>query len=94
MVATRSGLTADRNRRHFAVEFEGLSRDAPAPRVDVGASRGTISNVVARWSPAAPRYRVSFDLDPGRETLVELRMLLLHDSTPASETWLYRWTPA
>lgn len=92
--ATRGGLSFDRKRRKFVVEFDGLSRDAPEPRADVGASRGTISNVVARWSPVSPMYRVSFELDPGRETLIELRLVLVRDTTPVSETWLYRWTPA
>lgn len=94
VTATRGGLSADRKRRLFVVEFDGLSRDLPEPAVDVGASRGTISNVTGRWGAAPTTFRVSFELDPGRETLIELRLLLKRDTTPVSETWLYRWTPA
>jgi periplasmic glucans biosynthesis protein len=36
--------------------------------------------------------RVVFDLDPGSETVSELRLTLRVDNQPASETWLYRWT--
>lgn len=94
VTTTRGGLSADRKRRQFVVEFEGVSREAGEPTVDVGASRGTISNVVGRWSTGANVYRVKFELDPGRETLIELRLLLKRDQAPVSETWLYRWTPA
>lgn len=93
VAGTRGGLSADRRRRLFIVEFDGLQRDLPEPTVDVGASRGTISNVVARWS-SGNLFRVKFELDPGRETLIELRLLLKRDQVPVSETWLYRWTPA
>ena len=36
--------------------------------------------------------RVVFDLDPGSESLSELRVLLKSADQPVSETWLYRWT--
>jgi len=94
VAASRGGLSFDRRRRLFVVDFEGLGRDDPAPTIDVTATRGTVSNVSARWSPPSSVYRVSFELDPGRETLIELRLVLVRDSIPVSETWLYRWTLA
>ena len=94
VVASRGGLSFDRKRRLFVVDFDGLSRDDPAPTVDVSATRGTIGNVAARWNPPSGGYRVSFELDTGRETLIELRLVLVRDAAPVSETWLYRWTPA
>jgi glucans biosynthesis protein len=36
--------------------------------------------------------RVVFDLDPGSESLSELRVQLKAADQPVSETWLYRWT--
>ena len=33
-----------------------------------------------------------FDLDPGSESLSELRVQLKAADQPVSETWLYRWT--
>lgn len=94
VMATRGGLSFDRKRRLFVVEFGDLSREGPAPTVDVTANRGTVTNVTAQWVPGGATYRVSFELDTGRETLIELRLVLVRDSLPASETWLYRWTPA
>ncbi len=94
VAASRGGLSFDRRRRLFVVDFEGLSRDDPAPTVDVSANRGSVSNVSARWGSPSAVYRVSFELDTGRETLIELRLVLVRDSMPVSETWLYRWTPA
>ncbi|MEQ9332876.1 glucan biosynthesis protein G [Thalassobaculum sp.] len=94
VVASRGGLSFDRKRRLFVVDFDGLARDDPAPTVDVSATRGTVGNVSARWNPPSGGYRVSFELDTGRETLIELRLVLVRDAMPVSETWLYRWTPA
>jgi periplasmic glucans biosynthesis protein len=36
-------------------------------------------------------YRVAFELDPGREDIVELRTELHSDGKPWGETWLYQW---
>lgn len=94
IAATRSGLSFDRRRRLFVVDFEGLSKDDPVPAVDVTASRGAIANVSSRWNRPSNAYRVSFELDTGRESLIELRLVLTRDAKPVSETWLYRWTPA
>ena len=37
-------------------------------------------------------YRVAFELDPGREDIVELRTVLYSNGKPWGETWLYRWS--
>ena len=49
-----------------------------APRGQVVASSGV--------------YRVSFELEPGRAALAELRAELFSKGRPWGETWLYRWT--
>jgi glucans biosynthesis protein len=36
--------------------------------------------------------RVVFDLDPGGQSLIELRLVLKREDVAMSETWLYRWT--
>lgn len=94
VAASRSGLSFDRRRRLFVIDFEGLSRDHPAPTVDVSATRGAVTNMSSRWSAPTGLYRVSFELDTARERLIELRLVLVRDSMPVSETWLYRWTAA
>lgn len=92
VVGTRCGLSADRQRRLFVVEFAGLPAEIPAPIAELSASSGEIVNVVGRTNPATGGFRVSFELDPGDETLVELRLVLVGTAGPMSETWLYRWT--
>jgi glucan biosynthesis protein len=37
-------------------------------------------------------YRVTFDLDPKREDLIELRVVVYSNGKPWGETWLYQWT--
>ena len=51
-----------------------------------------ISNIrIIQISPERT-LRLTFDLDPGNETLIELRLALMIGTEPVSETWLYRWT--
>lgn len=88
---TRSGTSFDGQRRLFIVEFTGIAGE---PVIDVSASAGTLTNVVGRPNPLTEAYRVSFELDTGDATLIELRLILLRDGAPVSETWLYRWTAA
>jgi len=64
------------------------------PRAEVSQSNGVILNVTAEPNPVDGSYRVSFEVDPGDESLVELRVVLVGDAGPVSETWLYRWTSA
>ena len=94
VVATRSGLSVDRQRRLFVIDFVDLPAEALEPVAEVSASTGVIMNVTARPSPEEDLYRVSFEMDPGDETLVEMRLVLVGPTGPSSETWLYRWTSA
>ena len=94
-ILSRSGRTG--KRRRFVVEFAGeilgdLQRTADLqPRLSVGP--GTITAMRGFLSREARTFRVVFDLDPGAETLCELRLLLEAGGKPLSETWIYRWTP-
>ena len=91
---SRSGKAG--KRRRFVVEFSGeilgdLQRTAELqPRLSVGP--GTITAMRGFLSREARTFRVVFDLDPGSETLCELRLLLEAGGKPISETWIYRWT--
>ncbi len=62
------------------------------PRAVVSASKGKVANVVAHAMPAPGSWRVAFELEPGQERSVELRMRLEDARGPLSEIWLYRWT--
>ena len=94
VVATRSGLSFDRQRRLFVIDFVDLPVEALEPVAEVSSSTGVIMNVTARPNPEEGVYRVSFEMDPGDETLVEMRLVLVGPTGPSSETWLYRWTSA
>ena len=93
---TRSGLAGDQKNRLFIIDFVGGvlkgRRGDALPTIDVGASKGKIENPVAEFNPATGGWRLSFQLDQGSETLVELHARLMDGENPLTETWLYRWT--
>ncbi len=55
-------------------------------------SAGTILALRTFASSSNKTFRVHFELDPGNQSLVELRLVLEQAGKAASETWLYRWT--
>ena len=83
-------------RRRFEVDFYDESFKMPEElgelKPQISASVGTVSRVRRYFYPERRMCRISFDLDPGNETLAELRLLLLMGDKTSSETWLYRWT--
>jgi glucans biosynthesis protein len=93
-VSSRRGKVG--NHQRFAVEMAGdMFADpakAAAVTADVQASPGKILFVLVFPYKDRHSVRVVFDLDPGSETVSELRLTLRVDNQPASETWLYRWT--
>jgi glucans biosynthesis protein len=95
--ASHAGLSFDRQRRLFVVDFgkAGDGHEGPqveSLKIDVSASKGNIVNPVIHTRQPGGVIRVSFELDTGSEGLSELRLRLMAGDTPASETWLYRWT--
>jgi glucans biosynthesis protein len=98
VLGSHSGLSFDQERRLFVVDFTGTEETlrrltAEGLTVDVSASRGDLVNATIHDRQPNGAIRVSFELDPGSEELSELRMRLRAGKEPASETWLYRWTP-
>ncbi len=91
-VSTRTGPSLDGKRRIFAVEFTGAGRTIEGLNVDAGASAGKMLNLVLHPNPVTKGVRATFELDPGGNSLSELRLRLLRDGRPVTETWLYRWT--
>lgn len=101
---TNGGLTLDRSRQLFVVDFEApLDVETPGGRKgadyfpdeiepSVWASAGEVANVVGYPNRATGGYRASFELDTSGVDLSELRLALEHHGAVVSETWLYRWT--
>lgn len=89
---TRTGPSHDGKKRLFVVDFDGMGKSIDGLKIDVGASRGKVSNVMLHRFPALRSIRASFELAPGDADVAELRLRLLRGDRPATETWLYRWT--
>jgi glucans biosynthesis protein len=95
-VGFRIGRGGPGRRRRFLVEFAGgfLNQDQPPePKLALGASPGQIVNPRLILDHGRKAARVAFDLEPGSESAVELRLVLEGADGPLTETWLYRWTP-
>jgi glucans biosynthesis protein len=67
-------------------------RHGVTPTLDVTSDKGKLQNILSMSNPATGGWRISFEMVPGSETVVELHARLMADKTPLSETWLYRWT--
>jgi glucans biosynthesis protein len=93
IVATRSGASLDGKRRVFILDIVGAGEKTQGLHLDVGASTGKISNPTLVSNSALNGLRASFELDPSDADLIELRLRIMRDDRPVSETWLYRWTP-
>ena len=93
VVATRVGQSLNsEGHRSFVIDFKGAGDipDDVVPEVwsrpgEVFAPRG---QVVAQTGV----YRVAFELDPKRESVVEMGVVLRSQGKPWSETWLYQWS--
>jgi periplasmic glucans biosynthesis protein len=91
-VMTRSGPSLDGKRRLFVIDFESNELAAADLRVDAGSSSGRLINVVLQPNPLTKGLRASFELDPSEASVAELRLRILKEDRPVTETWLYRWT--
>jgi len=96
VAASRSGQSLGGDRRLFVIDFSrsdpGFPVEADGISIDVATSAGAIVNPVVHGVEPGGALRVSFELDAGSHDLAELRLALVKDGKPASETWLYRWT--
>ena len=91
----RIGRGSQARRRRCVVEFTGetLTADVVADaKLNLTCSPGQIVNPRLILHPQRQIARVLFELDPGNDTVVEIRLLLENAERPLSETWLYRWT--
>jgi glucans biosynthesis protein len=93
VVSTRIGRSSNaEGQRSFVVDFKGVG-DIPENLVpEVWSSAGEVFAPRGQAVPQAGIYRVTFDLDPQRENVIELRTVLYSAGKPWGETWLYQWT--
>lgn len=93
VVATRVGqaLQAE-NQRSFVIDFKPSGTVPADLELSVSSSAGEVLSPRGHGVPPSGVYRVSFELDPGRAALAELRVELRSKGEPWGETWLYRWT--
>jgi periplasmic glucans biosynthesis protein len=95
VTGTRIGRGGGGRRRRFIVDFAGdtLANPPAELKASATAAPGTIQNLRTWPYPDRKTLRVAFELDPGAENASEMRLVLESAGKPASETWLYRWTP-
>lgn len=91
-IATRSGASIDGKRRVFILDMVGAGEKIDGLRLDLGASKGVVSNATLMSNSGIHGLRASFEIDPNDANLIELRLRVMSGDRPVSETWLYRWT--
>lgn len=93
---TRIGGADDHKGRIVAIDFAGDAVSSLPPdsklHANLGASAGSIKNVVVEPNPEIKGWRIIFQFDPAGAASAELHCELASEATTLSETWLYRWT--
>ena len=95
VTATRIGQSLQvEGHRSFVIDFAVVDANAVPDGVEpeIRTSAGEVFSPRGHFIPENGVYRATFELDPQREGIVELRAVLLHEGKPWSETWLYRWS--
>jgi periplasmic glucans biosynthesis protein len=97
-VQTRAGKSWNGDNRQFVIDFAGAALDPwkaeMPPKLDVGTDKGKIVNAVAEPNPDINGWRVSIELDPQKQPVVEMHVRLMDGDKPLTETWIGRWTPS
>ena len=93
VVATRTGqaLQAE-GQRSFVIDFKGAAVTPANLTAEVWSSAGEVRNPRGEIVGQSGVYRAAFELDPKRESMIELRVVVRSGDEPWSETWLYRWS--
>lgn len=98
IIGTRVGeALGDDLARLFVIDAAGgklaeRPDDAPPIKFDVWASAGKLRNLVHHRNDATGGWRMTFELLPEDNPVIELRVQLRDDTGPLTEVWIYRWT--
>lgn len=96
VTATRSGRDVNTPAsRTFAIDLDLRDASPEGLTVAASASAGVVEDVRLLALPIAGRIRAALLFTPPADGVAELRLRLTDAAgAPASETWLYRWTPS
>jgi glucans biosynthesis protein len=93
---TRVGETRN-SHKFFVIDFantDGCEGCAGDPlKVSLSASAGEIKNPILAPNTIMGGHRLTFEYLPAGTNAADLRAVLTARDQPASETWIYRWTP-
>jgi len=78
-------------RRMFILDTTRLPPNSGA-QPQVTTSAGEIQHLWTQDNTETGGLRISFDLDPGRASLAELRVRLMIGQIAIAEDWMFRWT--
>ena len=93
---TAIGGNWNRTQTLIAIDFadhETIDGDPEDFTKVVQSNRGTVTEGVLERNPGTGGLRLTFAVDLGDHTSMELRAQLLHEGEPVTEVWLYRWAP-
>lgn len=97
VMTTRIGAGPRPDTRLFVLDLVGetLKNLDPGPTIHgaVSTGAGKLNNIVAQPNPEEGGWRLSFELEPEKNNVVELRAQLMRAEEALSEVWVYRWTP-
>jgi glucans biosynthesis protein len=93
VIATRGGRSIlEDGERIFVVDFDLGMINIASVAPEVASSAGEIKGLSIAPLPGGNIARVGFHFVPGKWREIEFRLTLESEGTPASETWLYRWS--
>lgn len=89
----RSNILKPTPNRLYVIDYE-INGDKPEkiPQPKVTASQGEVKNVVIRDNPINHGYRLSFEFDPLKDKVSELRAELKTEGNSRADVWLFRYT--
>jgi len=97
--STRSGrasINGPTPKRLFAIDYQFPNPlpniEKQKPTVSIKNSAGEIHHIVVNENHHNDGYRITFELDPLDQTLIELRMDLKFADGRTAESWMYQWT--
>jgi periplasmic glucans biosynthesis protein len=92
VLSTKSGpaMFSTGKDRLFVIDFSPSSYSLEDLTLDIQTSQGSVRNETLQYNPITGGVRASFVLTPEQEEDSELRLIILDNEMPVSETWLYR----